>query len=84
MASVEALRQRSFSETLTTVPTVYCFTANVAGNLAVVENLLPPGAAAHDYQFTFAERRKLERAQALGIKVIDEQQFLEMTGGRTA
>jgi ABC-type Zn uptake system ZnuABC Zn-binding protein ZnuA len=59
---------------VTTVPAVYCFTANVAGRLAVVENLLPPGAAAHDAQFTFAERRKLERADliianGLGLEV---------------
>ncbi len=47
---------------VTTLPPIYCLTVNVAGNLARVENLLPPGAAAHDFQFTFAERRKLERA----------------------
>src|SRR6266508_2625782 len=47
---------------VTTIPPIYCLTANVAGNLATVDNLLPPGAAAHDFQFTFAERRKLERA----------------------
>jgi DNA ligase (NAD+) len=27
---------------------------------------------------------KLARAQALGIRIIDEQQFVEMTGGVTA
>ena len=47
---------------VTTLPPIYCLTANVAGNLARVDNLLPPGAAAHDFQFTFAERRKLEQA----------------------
>jgi len=47
---------------VTTLPPIYCLTANVAGNLARVDNLLPPGAAAHDFQFTFAERRKLEHA----------------------
>lgn len=50
---------------VTTVPALYCFTANVAGHLAVVENLLPPGASAHDFQFTFAGRRKLERADLI-------------------
>jgi zinc/manganese transport system substrate-binding protein len=30
-----------------------------------VDNLLPPGAAVHDFQFTFAERRKLERADLI-------------------
>lgn len=45
---------------LTTIPPVYCFTANIAGRLAEVSNLLPPGTAAHDFQFTFADRRKLE------------------------
>ena len=50
---------------VTTVPAVYCFPVNVAGNLADVENLLPPGAGAHDFQFTFAARRKLERADLI-------------------
>ena len=47
---------------VTTLPPIYCLTANVAGELANVENLLPPGAGAHDFQFTVAERRKFERA----------------------
>jgi zinc transport system substrate-binding protein len=50
---------------VTTLPPLYCFTANVAGDFALVENLLPPGAAAHDFQFTFADRRKLEQADLI-------------------
>lgn len=47
---------------LTSIPPVHCFTLNVAGNLARVDSLLPPGGSAHDFQFTFRERRKLEAA----------------------
>jgi len=37
----------------------------VAGDLAQVDNLLPPGASAHDFQFTLAERRKLDQADLI-------------------
>lgn len=47
---------------LTSIPPVHCFTLNVAGQLARVESVLPPGGSAHDFQFTFRERRKLEAA----------------------
>ncbi|NDA66946.1 MAG: hypothetical protein EBY09_09925, partial [Verrucomicrobia bacterium] len=44
---------------LTSFLPVYCFTANVAGDLAEVENLLPANVGPHDYQFAPRDLRKL-------------------------
>ncbi len=48
---------------LTSFLPVYCFTANIAGDLAEVENLLPANVGPHDYQFAPRELRKLTSAQ---------------------
>src|SRR5437016_7283161 len=44
---------------------IYCFTANVAGNLADVENLLPPGVEPHEFQFSPREMKRLEAADVI-------------------
>ncbi|MEY2408344.1 MAG: zinc transport system substrate-binding protein [Verrucomicrobiota bacterium] len=62
---------------LTTVPVLYCFTVNVAGDRAIVENLLPPGAAVHDFQFTVAARRKLEHADLIVANGLGLESWLE-------
>lgn len=48
---------------VTTFFPVYCFTANVAGDLAEVQNLLPPGTGPHGYSFTARDGQKLSSAQ---------------------
>ena len=48
---------------LTSFLPVYCFTANIAGDLAEVENLLPANVGPHDYQFAPRDLRKLTAAQ---------------------
>src|SRR5262249_45637990 len=50
---------------LTTILPIYCFTANVAGDLAEVSNLLPPGVGPHDYQLSPKDRRKLSEADLI-------------------
>ena len=44
---------------LTSFLPVYCFTANVAGDLAEVENLLPGNVEPHDYQFSRKDRKSV-------------------------
>jgi zinc transport system substrate-binding protein len=56
---------------------IYCFTANVAGNLATVENLLPPGAEPHDFQFTPREMRRLEEADVVVINGLGIENWLD-------
>lgn len=48
---------------VTTFFPVYCFTRNVAGDLAHVENLLPPGSGPHGYTFSARDGQKISRAQ---------------------
>lgn len=64
---------------LTTIPPVYCFTANIAGPFAHVQNLLPPGTTAHDFQFTFADRRKLEQTDLLILNGLGLESWLDKT-----
>lgn len=52
---------------LTSFLPVYCFTANIAGDLAEVENLLPANVGPHDYQFAPRDLRKLSGVQIFVI-----------------
>lgn len=61
-------RPRSASEklrVLTTIAPIYCFAKNVAGDAAVVENLLPPGAEPHDYSLSPKDAIKAAEAQVI-------------------
>jgi len=69
---------------VTTLPPIYCLTVNVAGDLAKVENLLPPGAAAHDFQFTVAARHKLERADLVIANGLGLESWLDEAMGKSA
>src|ERR687896_2555756 len=62
---------------LTTSLPVYCFTANVAGDLAVVENLLSGNASVHDYQFTPQDSRKFARASLLVVNGLGLETWLD-------
>jgi len=44
---------------------VYCLVANVAGNAATVESLLPGTVGPHDYQFSPRDMRKLAQADVI-------------------
>jgi zinc transport system substrate-binding protein len=46
---------------------IYCWTTNVTGDRAVVENLLPPKAEPHTYAFTPGDARKLAAADLVII-----------------
>ncbi len=62
---------------LTSFPPVYCFTANVAGDLAVVENLLPPGADPHDYSLSPQAARRLAAADLLIVNGLGLESWLQ-------
>src|SRR5436190_20422195 len=46
---------------------LYCWAVNVAGEHAIVENLLPPRAEPHEYAFTPGDARKLSGADLILI-----------------
>jgi zinc/manganese transport system substrate-binding protein len=56
---------------------VWCFTVNVAGDLAEVENLLPPGTEPHDFQFSPREMRKLNAADLVIINGLQLESWLD-------
>jgi zinc transport system substrate-binding protein len=56
---------------------VWCFTVNVAGDLAEVENLLPPGTEPHDFQFSPREMRKLNAADVVIINGLQLESWLD-------
>src|SRR6266481_9450729 len=55
---------------------VYCFTANVAGDLAVVENLLPANVEPHDYQFSRKDLQKLSHADLIVVNGLGLESWL--------
>ena len=61
------LSAREKLKVLTSFLPLYSFTAQVAGDLAQVDNLLPPNASPHDYQFSPRDLRKLSRADLIVV-----------------
>src|ERR1051325_5920363 len=62
---------------LTSFLPVYCFTANVAGDLAEVENLLPANVEPHDYQFSRKDLQKLTRADLIVLNGLGLETWLQ-------
>lgn len=62
---------------VTTILPLYCFARNVAGDDAVVENLLPPGVEPHDFQFTPREMRLLAGADVLLMNGLGLETWLD-------
>lgn len=62
---------------VTTFFPVYCFTANVAGDLAEVQNLLPPGSGPHGYSFTARDGQKISSAQLVIMNGLGLDDWLE-------
>ena len=56
---------------------LYCFSANIAGDLAQVENLLPPGASPHDYDFSPSDLRRLKDADLIILNGLGLEDWLE-------
>jgi zinc transport system substrate-binding protein len=79
---------------LTSFLPIYCFAANVAGNAAQVDNLIPPGAEPHDYQLSVRDRQRIATANLvifnnLGIdewlnRVLPERSSHFMSGSASA
>lgn len=62
---------------VTTSLPIYCFTANVAGEFASVENLLPANVSPHDYQFSPQDMRKLSRARLVVASGLGLEDWLD-------
>lgn len=73
---------------LTTFLPLYCFTINITGDLADVQNLLPGSIDLHDYQLSPADLKKLNDAKlivanGLGMETFLERALRELRPGKT-
>ena len=58
---------------------LYCFAANIAGEAARVENLIPPGVSPHDYDFAPSDLRKLQQADLIVLNGLELEHWLPKT-----
>jgi ABC-type Zn uptake system ZnuABC Zn-binding protein ZnuA len=62
---------------LTSFLPLYCFTINVTGSLAEVDNLLPAGVGPHDFQFAPRDLRRLEAADLIVVNGLNLEAWLD-------
>src|SRR5688500_7753978 len=77
MLSLPALAAEKKLKVVTTFLPAYSFAANIAGDLADVENLLPGNVSLHEYQLSPGEIRKLNRADLIVINGLGMEVFLD-------
>lgn len=61
---------------VTTFAPLYSFTAAIAGDDALVENLLPPGVGPHDFAFTPSDMERLSQADIVVANGLGLEQWL--------
>ena len=64
---------------LTSIPPLYSWAVNVAGDLAVVENLLPADVGPHEFQLRPKDLEKIQRADLVFINGLGLESWLERT-----
>lgn len=62
---------------LTTFAPLYCFTMNITGDLADIENLLPSGVGPHGYSFSPADIKKIREAQVIIKNGVNLENWLD-------
>ena len=77
---ISCLHPRAAQEKLRVITTFlpgYCIAANVAGEAAEVENLLPGNVSLHDYQLSPGQIRKLNTADLVLLNGLGLETFLD-------
>jgi zinc/manganese transport system substrate-binding protein len=62
---------------LTTIAPLYCFTTNITGELADVDNLLPSGVGPHEYAFSPSDVKNISNAHILIKNGVDLEVWLD-------
>jgi zinc transport system substrate-binding protein len=75
--SVSATNPAGRLQVLTSFLPLYCFTLQVAGASADVENLLPANVSPHEYQFARGDLRKLEKADLVIVNGCGVESWLD-------
>lgn len=65
------------AKVLTSFLPAYAFAANVAGETAEVESLLPPGVGPHDYQFKPRDLQRINAADLLIVNGLELEPWLK-------
>lgn len=66
---------------LTTIAPLYCFTINVTGDAARVENLLPSGVGPHEYSLSPAAAKKIAESRVVIINGVSLEKWLDKALG---
>ncbi|HAB15964.1 MAG TPA: metal ABC transporter substrate-binding protein [Verrucomicrobiota bacterium] len=61
---------------LTSIPPLYSWAANVVGDRADLQNLLPPNVGPHDYEFRPRDLRKVQEADIIFINGLGVESWL--------
>lgn len=77
-----ALGSRAEVRVLATLPALHSWAANVAGDDAVVESLLPADVGPHDFQFKPSDLRKLAAADVVLMNGLGVDHWLERAVSR--
>lgn len=82
----QAPRRSGKLRVLTTIAPLFSFTANIAGEAASVENLIPAGAGPHEYALSPADAQRAAEADVLVINGVNlepwVQRLTESAAGR--
>ena len=79
-----ALSTRAEVRILTTLPAIHSWAANVAGDAAIVENLLPANVGPHDFQFRPSDLRRLAAADVVLMNGLGVDSWLTRAVARGA
>lgn len=66
---------------LTTIAPLYSFTKNIAGDAALVDNLIPSGVGPHEYSLSPGDARKVAETQILIINGVNLEAWLHKLTG---
>lgn len=84
LALLCVLRVRAEIRILTTLPAIHSWAANVAGDAALVENLLPADVGPHDFQFRPSDLRRLAAADVVLMNGLGVDSWLTRAVARGA
>ncbi len=73
MSGAEKVRRLQI---VTSIPPIYCFAVNIAGDVADVENLLPAAVGPHDFQLSAKDMRRLSRADVVVLNGLSLEAWL--------
>ena len=66
---------------LTTISPLYCFTTNITGDVARVENLLPSGVGPHEYSLSPGDAKRVAAAQVIIKNGVNLETWLDRALG---